>query len=500
MKLLIANRGEIALRVIRACRKLGIVSIAVYSDQDKEALHVKEADEAYLLGPAPSKESYLNQKKILEIAKKAKAKLIHPGYGFLAENSGFAKACEKQKLLFVGPSSKAIALLGDKLKAKQLAEKCGLSILSGTEAQPKNLKEFKALCQKIKFPIMIKAVGGGGGKGIRIVHNLKEAETAFERAASEAQSAFKNAKLYLEPYLKKARHIEIQVIADAKGNILSLGERECSIQRRFQKLIEESPSPFVTPALRAKMETAAKAIFKAAQYVNAGTVEFLVDSKKNFYFLEVNTRIQVEHPVTEMVYGVDLVVEQINIALGKKLSLKPKSKGYAIELRLCAEDPSNQFYPSTGTIDYLKTPIEKNCRFESSLYLNMPVSLHYDSLLAKLIVFGKTRKETLLRTLKITEAFHISGIQTNLPFLRYILKNKEFQKGAIHTQFVEEHLIQSKQKPQAIQAALSALFYHLQTEKSDHFKLHSQKKSKWQQTIKWNHGIQSLNQQKRIFS
>ncbi len=502
MKLLIANRGEIALRVVRACRKLGISPIAVYSDADKEALHVREADEAYGIGPAPAKESYLLSEKILAVAKKAKAKLIHPGYGFLSENAAFARACEKEKFIFVGPSSKTIALLGDKLNAKKLAQQCGVPILTQAEAEPNDLNHFKKICQNLKFPILLKAVGGGGGKGIRIVRNKKEAESAFQLASSEALSAFKNSKLYLEPYLTKAHHIEIQVMADSHGHIVSLGERECSIQRRFQKLIEESPSPFVTEGLRQKMEEAATTLFQAAGYVNAGTVEFLVDAHRNFYFLEVNTRLQVEHPVTEMVYGIDLVVEQINVALGKKLSFaeKPQPKGHAIEVRLCAEDPSNQFFPATGIIDYLQTPLAPQTRLDSCWYVGMESSLYYDSLLAKLIAWGKTREEARQKLNQTLTAFLISGVQTNIPFFKQILNDPDFKQGKIHTQFVDEFLKKTKQKQTSpsLRACIAALLYHCSDEQKQKvtFKATGQKKSKWQ-TLTYE--LQRHSRSKKIF-
>ena len=502
MKLLIANRGEIALRVIQACRKLGISPITVYSDADKEALHVREADEAHWIGPAPAKESYLDSTKILAIAKKAKTKLIHPGYGFLSENAAFARACEKEKFIFVGPSSQTISLLGNKLNAKALAQKCGVPILTQAEAEPNDLDHFKKICRNLKFPILLKAVGGGGGKGIRIVRHQKEAESAFQLASSEALSAFKNPKLYLEPYLTKAHHIEIQVMADSHGRVVALGERECSIQRRFQKLIEESPSPFMTAELRAKMEAAATTLFKAAGYVNAGTVEFLVDAKHNFYFLEVNTRLQVEHPVTEMVYGIDLVAEQINVALGKELSFakKPQPRGHAMELRICAEDPSNHFFPATGTIDYLQTPLEPKTRLDACWYVGMKSSLYYDSLLAKLIAWGKTREEARQKLNQTLESFLISGVQTNLPFFKQILNDPDFKQGKIHTQFVEEFLKKSKPKPnsQSLRACVAALLYHWDNEQKQRvtFKLTGQKKSKWQTQL---YELHRYSRSKKIF-
>ncbi len=500
MKLLIANRGEIALRIIRAARKLGLPSIAVYSEADKTALHVQEADEAYLLGPAPSAESYLNQKKILAIAKQAKAKLIHPGYGFLSENASFAKACEKEKITFIGPSSKTISLLGNKFKAKQLAKKCKVPILSDSSTEIKTIKELHTYCKNIKFPILLKAVDGGGGKGIRIVNKASETESAFKLASSEAQTAFNNPKIYIEPYLKKARHIEIQVIADTKGNIVPLGERECSIQRRFQKLIEETPSPFMTATLRSEMEKAAVALFRASNYVNAGTVEFLVDPKKNFFFLEVNTRLQVEHPITEMVYNIDLVAEQIQIALGKRLSIlkKPRAKGHAMELRLCAEDPDNNFYPSTGTIDYLEEPVDKNLRLDSSLFLNMTVTHHYDSLLAKCISWGKTRKEVLQQLKKALSDFHISGIATNIPFFKQLLSHPSFKEGEVDTQFLDQVFTQKEKKEQAtpFQAALSALLHHLKKETTTSFKDKETKLTKWQTKNRVHNELQSRNWKK----
>jgi len=490
MKVLIANRGEIALRIIRACRKMGLSPIAVYSEADKNGLHVRQADEAYLLGPAPATESYLHQEKILAVAKKAKAKLIHPGYGFLSENASFVKACEKGGFIFVGPSSKTISLLGDKLKARALAKTCGIPTIEGVEKEVKGVKEFKALAKKIKLPFMIKAVGGGGGKGIRVVRKASEAQSAFELATSEAKTAFKNPKIYIEQYLEGARHIEIQMVADQKGNVVSLGERECSIQRRFQKLIEETPSPFVTPPLRHKMEEAAKKIFLASHYTNAGTVEFLVDPKQHFYFLEVNTRLQVEHPITEMVLGVDLVCEQFRVALGERLSLKQEdlsSNGHAIEARIYAEDPENNFFPSSGKIDYLDLPRGENIRLESALYPGIEISLYYDPLIAKLIAWGQTREEAIQRLDLALQEMIVSGVKTTIPFFREILQTPAFRKGNINTQFLDQWL-EAKQpaiKDPEFKAALAALLYHLIKEKEEmtSFKDFGKKLSPWQQTI-----------------
>lgn len=504
MKLLIANRGEIACRILRACRQMGLTSVAVFSDVDEHALHVRLADEAYCLGPAPARESYLHSEKILAVAKKAKAKLIHPGYGFLSENAHFAKACEKKGFLFVGPSSQTIALLGDKLKARRLAELCGVPTIKGTLKEVRSAQEFSKLCRQLKLPVMVKAVGGGGGKGIRIVHNRKEAEAAFELASSEAKTSFKNPKIYVEQFLEGARHIEIQLIADRFGKILSLGERECSIQRRFQKLIEESPSPMMDAALLEKMEQAAIKIFQKSNYTNAGTVEFLIDRKKNFHFLEVNTRLQVEHPVTEMVRSVDLVCEQIRVALGQKLSFGPDDclpKGHAIEVRIYAEDPEYLFLPSSGKIEMLQTPSGKNIRLDSSLYPGMEVSLYYDPLLAKLIASGKTRKEAILRMQTALSEFVVNGIKTTIPFSQELLRAPSFQKGKIDIQFVERWMKEKKksiQKPE-LKAALAGLLYHLNKEKKERipFKVVGKKLSSWQQKRDKNE-IQRSNWVKRI--
>lgn len=504
MKVLIANRGEIALRIIRACRKLGLSPVAVYSEADKDALHIRYADQAFLLGPAEASQSYLNQEKILAIAKKTKAKLIHPGYGFLSENAAFAKACEKAGLIFIGPSAKTMSILGDKLKARVLAGKNGVPTLEGTVQELKTVEEFKQLCRRFGFPLMIKAVGGGGGKGIRVVKRLSEAESAFAMARSEAKTAFKNPKIYVEQFLEKGRHIEIQLIADVQGNIVSLGERECSIQRRFQKLIEESPSPMMNKTLRCEMTQAAKKIFKASQYLNAGTVEFLVDPKKNFHFLEVNTRIQVEHPATEMVRGVDLVAEQIQVALGKPVSFKEEElewNGHAIEARIYAEDPENNFFPSPGKIDYLELPRGENIRLESSLYPDMPLGLQYDPLLAKLIALGSSRKEALRRLNEALDEFHIGGIQTTIPFFREIIQTQEFQTGKLDTQFINRWFSKKEKETKNLEwkAAAAALLHYLNSLKKERFefKSHGERISSWQQTSR-NNGLQRTHWTKTI--
>ncbi|MDH4223333.1 MAG: acetyl-CoA carboxylase biotin carboxylase subunit, partial [candidate division Zixibacteria bacterium] len=387
-KILIANRGEIAVRIIRACRESGIKAVTIYSEIDRKSLHVRMSDEAYYVGPPPSILSYLNMDKIIEIAKEAKCEGIHPGYGFLAENSIFARKIEKEGLVFIGPPASAIELLGDKIAARKTMKNAGIEVVPGTEEPLESEKQGVSLSQRIGFPILIKAAGGGGGKGMRVVRNEKDLKEAMRTCASEAQSAFADARIYIEKYLERPRHIEIQILGDKFGNVIHLGERECSIQRRHQKVIEESPSPVVDEKMRRKMgETAVKAA-KAAGYYNAGTMEFLVDANKNFYFLEANTRLQVEHPVTEMVTGIDIAKEQIKIASGLHLSYKQEDiswKGSAIECRIYAEDPENSFLPSTGLVSHYVEPSGPGIRVDSGLYEGSEVPIYYDPIIGKLI-------------------------------------------------------------------------------------------------------------------
>ncbi len=440
-KILIANRGEIALRIIRTCKELGIKTVAVYSEADRYSLHVRFADEAVCIGPGPSKESYLNIPRIIAAAEITNAEAIHPGYGFLAENAMFAEICESSGIKFIGPTPDAIEAMGDKSLAKETMRKAGVPVIPGSEGVVETLEKAREIANEIGYPIMLKATAGGGGKGMRLVHNDDELENAWQTARAEAEAAFGNPSLYIEKFIEKPRHIEIQILADKYGKVIHLGERDCSIQRRHQKLIEESPSPIVTPELREAMGQAAIKGAKSVKYINAGTIEFLVDKDGNFYFMEMNTRIQVEHPVTEMVYGVDIVKEQIKIAAGEKLDLKQgqlKPNGHAIECRINAEDPFNNFRPSPGKITALHFPGGYGVRIDSHIYQEYVVPPYYDSLLAKLIVHAKTRDEAIARTLRALEEFVIEGIHTTIPFHIKLLDSPEFRSGVDYdTKFVD---------------------------------------------------------------
>jgi len=447
-KILIANRGEIAVRIIRGCKDLGITSVAVYSDADRTAYHVRLADEAYHIGPSPSNQSYLVHDKIIEVAKKSKADAIHPGYGFLSENAEFARRCENEQITFVGPSSKTIKFLGDKIEARKTAVKAGLPVVPGAEIEIGKLKEALKLAQTIGFPILVKATAGGGGKGMRIVKAKKDFEESVKRGSSEAKSAFGDGRVFIEKYLERPRHIEFQILCDNHGNCVHLGERECSIQRRHQKLIEESPSPIMTDKLRQQMGEAAVNIAKRSNYAGAGTVEFMYDDSRGlFYFLEVNTRLQVEHPVTEMVTGIDLVKEQIAIAEGKLLSFKQsdiKLNGHAIECRILAEDPSQGFVPSTGKLKNYRIPAGPGVRVDSGVVIFSEIPVYYDPMFAKLIVWGKDRTEAINRAQRALEEFRVSGVMTTIGFHREVLRNKRFLAGDFSTKFLEEEYPDNK--------------------------------------------------------
>jgi acetyl-CoA carboxylase biotin carboxylase subunit len=440
-KVLIANRGEIAVRVIRACREMGIKTVAVFSEIDRKALHVRFADEAYPIGAAPSTQSYLDMEKIIGVARKSGAEAIHPGYGFLAENAAFVKMIESEGLIFIGPPSKAVELLGDKVAARKIMKNAGVSIVPGTEVEITSEDQAASIAEEIGFPILIKAVGGGGGKGMRIVREKSGMKEALRGAQSEAKSAFADPRIYIEKYLEKPRHVEIQILADKFGNVIHLGERECSIQRRHQKVVEESPSPVVDEKMRKAMGKQAVTAARAAGYVNAGTMEFLVDQDRNFYFLESNTRLQVEHPVTEMVTGVDLTKEQIRIASGMKLSYKPediKWKGSSIECRIYAEDPDNNFLPSVGIVHSYTEPSGPGVRVDSGLAEGLEISLYYDPLIAKLLTWGNDRNEAIERMKRALSEYRISGVATTIPFHMAVMNNQRFQEGKIHTHFIEE--------------------------------------------------------------
>lgn len=437
-KVLIANRGEIALRIIRACREMGINTVAVYSEADRDALHVRFADEAICIGPPPSKESYLNIPRIMAAAEVTGADAIHPGYGFLAENANFADICISSGITFIGPMPDMITAMGDKAFAKDTMKKAGVPVVPGSDGVIKSAEEAKRIAKEIGLPVIIKATAGGGGRGMRIVRDLDELEKAFNTASAEAESAFGNGGVYIEKYLEEPRHIEIQILGDKFGNVIHLGERDCSVQRRHQKLIEESPSPAVDEALREAIGGAAVKGAKSVKYLGAGTIEFLLDKNKNFYFMEMNTRIQVEHCVTEMVTGIDLVKEQIHIANGKRLSVKKmKLNGHAIECRLNAEDPNYDFRPSPGKITSLHFPGGNGIRIDSHVYEEYVIPPYYDSMIGKLIVHAKTREEAIDKMYSALDEIIIEGVKTTIPFHKKVMKNERFRSGHFDTKFIE---------------------------------------------------------------
>jgi acetyl-CoA carboxylase biotin carboxylase subunit len=440
-KVLIANRGEIAVRIIRACRDLGITPVAVYSEPDRVSLHVRLADEAYLLGPAPSIESYLSIGKVIEAAERAKADAIHPGYGFLSENPRFAEACAAAGISMIGPSAESMRRIGSKTGARTLLRRHDIPLVPGTCQALTSAEEAIEQARTLGYPVMLKASAGGGGKGMRLVTSESRMRADFPAAASEALNSFGDPSLYLEKRMVRPRHIEIQVFADRHGNAIHLGERECSIQRRHQKVLEECPSPFVDEKLRREMGEAAIRVVRAVRYENAGTVEFLVDQDRNFYFLEMNTRLQVEHPITEAVTGLDMVCEQFRIAAGEPLSLRQEQvqmRGCAMECRVYAEDPENAFSPSPGAIRGLQEPMGPGIRLDSGIYPGWEVSIHYDPLLSKLITFGADRAQTVARMKRAVQEYRIAGIKVNLPLFAEILTDREFLAGNTHTGFLEE--------------------------------------------------------------
>ncbi len=478
-KVLVANRGEIAVRILRACRELGIRTVAVYSDVDRQALHVRYADEAYRLGPAPSRESYLRGDKILEIARKSGAGAIHPGYGFLAERADFAQACLDSGIVFIGPQPSAIAAMGDKAIARQTVGRAGVPVVPGTEGVGSlNDEELLAIAPQIGFPLLIKATAGGGGKGMREVSGLEEMPTLLAAARREAEASFGDRNVYLEKLVAEARHIEVQILADGMGNVIHLGERECSIQRRHQKLLEECPSPFIgeDDAFRQKLGAVAVRAAQAVNYENAGTIEFLVDKEQNFYFLEMNTRLQVEHPTTELVTGIDIVKEQIRIARGRQLRHKQEDirmKGWAIECRINAEDPYNDFIPSTGRITHTQLPTGPGIRVDTGVYIGFEVTPFYDSLISKLNVWGETRGEAILRMRRALDEYKIIGLRTNIPFHQNLMDSHRFMGAQYDTRFVEERFSiqaaeESKDNRPEIAAILATLVAHQQTERAAH--------------------------------
>ena len=446
-KVLIANRGEIALRVIRACRELGIRTLAVYSDADVDSLHVQLADEAICIGKAPSQESYLRIERIIAAAEIGDVDAIHPGYGFLAENAHFSEICESCNIKFIGPKAHAIRVMGDKNKAREAAKKAGVPITPGSEGIVETEEEALKIAKKIGYPVMIKAVAGGGGRGMRPAHNDVSLIKGYHSARHEAEKAFNNNAVYIEKLIEKPHHIEIQVLADQEGKVVALGERDCSIQRRNQKLIEECPSPIVTEDVRKKMQRAAIKLCQSVKYEGAGTLEFLMDNKGNFYFMEMNTRIQVEHPVTEEVYDVDLVREQIQIAQGKPLSkrvLEAQPKRHAIEVRINAEDPFNDFRPSPGKITLLYAPGGRGVRVDSHAYTGYTIPPYYDSMIGKLITYGSERSIAISRMSRALSEFIVEGVKTTIPFASLVMNDPNFRRGKYSTAFVENLLSQTQ--------------------------------------------------------
>jgi acetyl-CoA carboxylase biotin carboxylase subunit len=442
-KILVANRGEIAVRVLRACREMNIQSVTAYSDADRDALHTRYADEVYYLGPAPAIDSYLKIEKIVEIAKEANAEAIHPGYGFLAENTDFARSCEHAEIAFIGPTSQAFELLGDKIASKKTMTKAGIPVIPGSLGAVDKTEVAEKVVEEIGFPVLIKAAGGGGGKGMRVVRDRKELASSMKQAMNEAMSAFGNPTIFVEKFLESPRHIEFQILADKHGNVVHLYERECSVQRRHQKLIEESPSAIMDEELRAKMGEAAVRAVKASGYTNAGTVEFMVDKNRDFYFLEMNTRLQVEHPVTEMVTGIDIVKEQFKIAAGEKLSFAQddvKMNGAAIECRVSAEDPENNFAPSTGLITEVIEPGGIGVRVDSGIYRGFEVPIYYDPLIAKLLVWAPTRHDAIVRMKRALAEYTIRGIKTTIPFHLLVMGHEKFSEGDYDTTFIDKTL------------------------------------------------------------
>jgi len=443
--ILVANRGEIAVRIIRTCRELGKRTIAVYSDADARSPHVSAADEAYRIGPPPARESYLRSDTIIETALRAGADAIHPGYGFLSENPNFAAAVRDAGLVFIGPPPESIRAMGDKTSARELMRAAGVAVVPGTPGPISSAEEARAFCEHAGLPVLLKAAAGGGGKGMRVVFSMEELPAALAGAQSEALSAFGDGRVYAEKYLEHTRHIEIQILADTAGNVIHLGERECSIQRRHQKVVEESPSVAITEAVRERMGEMAVRAGKACGYVNAGTVEFLFDAHGNFYFLEMNTRLQVEHPVTELRTGLDLVAEQLHIAEGERLRQQDVVfRGHAIECRICAEDVEHDFMPVTGPLHHLRPALGPGVRDDRGVEAGGEVSLYYDPMIAKLVCWANTRDECMARMLRALSEYEVVGVKTNIPFCEFVMRHPAFRSGNFNTHFVQEHFHPSK--------------------------------------------------------
>ena len=471
-KILVANRGEIAIRVMKTAQKMGIKTVAIYSTADRNAPHVKFADEAVWIGDSPSSESYLQGSKIIKVAKELQADAIHPGYGFLSENSGFAEEAERNNIIFIGPKSKAIEIMGSKLAAKEAVSHYNIPMVPGVDHAITDIQEAKKTATTIGFPILIKASAGGGGKGMRVVENEKDFESQMNRAISEAVAAFGDGSVFIEKYVASSRHIEIQIIADSHNNVLYLFERECSIQRRHQKVVEEAPSSVLNPEIRKKMGEAAVMVAKSCDYLGAGTVEFLYDENDNFYFLEMNTRLQVEHPVTELITGVDLVELQIRVARGEALPFNQEDiqiNGHALELRVYAEDPMNDFLPSVGHLEVYQLPEGEGIRVDNGFEQGMDIPIYYDPMLAKLITYGKTREEAIQLMLQAIDAYKVEGVQTTLPFGKFVFEHEDFRSGKFDTNFVKKQysaeILKIQMAEEAEIAALVALKQYFEDQK-----------------------------------
>ncbi|MHC1705814.1 MAG: acetyl-CoA carboxylase biotin carboxylase subunit [Tenuifilaceae bacterium] len=492
-KVLIANRGEIAVRVIRSCRELNIKSVAIFSDADRTAMHVRYADEAYHVGPSPSKESYLNGDKIIELAKKCEADAIHPGYGFLSENAEFAKKCQAAGIIFIGPTWESIVTMGDKISARLKMIEAGVPVVPGTQQKVGDIESVNKIVAEIGLPVIIKASAGGGGKGMRLVRKKEDLASAIRMAQSEALSSFGNDTVYIEKYLDSPHHIEFQILADKQGNTVHLFERECSVQRRHQKMIEETPSPFISRELRDQMGAAAIKAAKAVNYEGAGTIEFLVDANRNFYFLEMNTRLQVEHPITERTTGIDLVKEQIYIASGNTISFTQEELvqfGHAIECRISAEDPFNNFMPCPGKIRHISEPNGLGVRTDGYVYEGYEIPMHYDPMITKIITWGRTRSEAIERMKRALFEYKITGVKTSIKFLEKIMENKDFNDGNYDTHFIEKHLdelldIHSDPHPRTTDMALIGAYidYTSKLEKigMNDFVICGKKNEKWKE-------------------
>ena len=492
-KILIANRGEIAVRVIRTCRELGIKSAAIYSDADKTSVHTRLADESCYIGAAPASESYLNKEKIIKLAKEIGADAIHPGYGFFSENSAFIKSLEQNNITFIGPSSKSVALMGSKTEARKLMEKNNVPIVPGTTKAIASIEEGKKVAEKIGYPILLKAASGGGGKGMRKITSEKEFDSAFEATKREAAKAFANDEIYIEKYIENPRHIEVQIFGDKHGNYVHLFERECSIQRRHQKIIEEAPSSFVDEVTRQKITLAAIDAARSCSYFNAGTIEFLMDSNKNFYFLEMNTRLQVEHPVSELITRTDLVKEQISVASGNKLSFKQndlKINGHAIECRIYAEDPFNNFLPSTGTINNYSQPSGPGVRVDSGFRNGSQITVHYDPLISKLVCWAEDRHSAIERLLRSLSEYTVGGLTTNISFLKLIVDHPLFRTGEFDINFLNDEFMRSidslnninKQESEKAAAIIAALL-KLKSSSDNQIRNNSKSSNSWQEQM-----------------